>query len=77
MLVEEAKALRERGGDLYISGLNLDDRAFLKRGGYLQEIGRKNIFYNKKRALPVIVSRLNLEQCAICQRRIFEECPEF
>jgi sulfate permease, SulP family len=77
MLVEEAKALRERGGDLYISGLNLDDRAFLKRGGYLQEIGRKNIFYNKKRALPVIVSRLNVEQCAICQRRIFEECPEF
>ena len=77
MLVEEAKALRERGGDLYISGLNLDDRAFLKRGGYLQEIGRKNIFYNKKRALPAIVSRLNLEQCAICQRRIFEECPEF
>ena len=77
MLIEEAKALRDRGGNLYISGLNLDDRAFLKRGGFLQEIGRKNIFYNKKRALPVIINNLNLEQCAICQRRIFNECPEF
>lgn len=77
MLVEEAEALRERGGNLYISGLNLDDRAFLKRGGYLQKIGRKNIFYNKKRALPVIIEHLNLEQCAICQRRIFDECPDF
>ncbi|MBT3907438.1 MAG: SulP family inorganic anion transporter [Rhodospirillales bacterium] len=77
MLVEVAEVLRERGGGLYISGLGLEDRAFLKRGGYLQEIGRKNVFYNKKRALPAIIDRLNLEQCAICQRRIFLECPEF
>jgi SulP family sulfate permease len=74
MLAEEAATLHERGGGLYISGLRLEDKMFLKRGGYLDIIGRKNIFLSKKTAIPAIFKRLNPDRCETCVRRIFAEC---
>ncbi|MBC8337340.1 MAG: SulP family inorganic anion transporter [Rhodospirillales bacterium] len=74
MLAEEAATLKERGGGLYISGLRLEDKMFLKRGGYLDIIGRENIFLSKKVALPTILKRLDQDRCETCVRRIFAEC---
>ena len=74
MLAEEAATLKEKGGALYLSGLRLEDKMFLKRGGYLDIIGRNNIFLSKKVAIPVIFKRLNPERCKTCVRRIFAEC---
>ncbi|NQV85017.1 MAG: SulP family inorganic anion transporter [Rhodospirillales bacterium] len=74
MLSEEAATLNEKGGALYISGLRLEDKMFLKRGGYLDIIGRDNIFMSKKTALPAILKRLDLNRCETCVRRIFSEC---
>lgn len=74
MLAEESAALKDRGGALYLSGLRLEDKMFLKRGGYLDVIGRKNIFLSKKVAIPEIYQRLDPERCKTCVRRIFAEC---
>lgn len=73
-LAQEAKKWRERGGGLYLCGLALDDKAFLKRGGYMQAIGRGNLFTSKKTAIPAIMARMNAEQCQFCSRKVFEEC---
>ena len=74
LLAEEADNWRRRGGGLYISGLRIENRMFLKRGGYLDRIGRENVFLSKKHAIPAIMRRLNAEKCASCRLRIFEEC---
>lgn len=74
MLAEEAATLSERGGALYLSGLRLEDKMFLKRGGYLDIIGRHNVFLSKKAAIPAIYKRLDPDRCATCVRRIFTEC---
>lgn len=49
---------------------------FLKRGGYLDMIGRENIFLSKKHAIPAIKNRLDKDRCAACQIRIFGECQD-
>ena len=74
MLAEEAATLKERGGALYLSGLRLEDKMFLKRGGYLDIIGRNNVFLSKKMAIPAIYKRLDKNRCKTCVRRIFAEC---
>ena len=76
LLVEEAANWRERGGALYISGLRIENRMFLKRGGYLDMIGRENVFLSKKHAIPAIKRRLDAERCEACTLRIFAECRE-
>jgi SulP family sulfate permease len=76
LLAEEAVSWRQRGGGLYISGLRIEDRMFLKRGGYLDMIGRENIFLSKKDAIPAIKKRLDKGRCEGCRLRIFGECQD-
>ena len=75
LLVEEVEKWREWGGALYICGLRIEDKMFLKRGGYLDIIGRENIFLSKKQAIPVILKRLDTNRCETCSKRIYVECP--
>ncbi len=74
VLAEEAKKWRERGGGLYVSGLRIQDKMFLKRGGFLDVIGRRNVFLSKSDAIQAIFRRLDQDICASCTRRIFNEC---
>ena len=74
MLAQEAEKWRERGGGLYICGLKIADKAFLKRGGYLDIIGRENVFHSKKHAIPIILQRLDPERCLACSHNVFTEC---
>jgi SulP family sulfate permease len=76
MLAEESATLKDRGGALYMSGLRLEDKIFLKRGGYLDIIGKENIFLSKKVAIPAIYQRLDPDRCKTCVRRIFAECGD-
>ena len=76
LLVEEADNWRRRGGGLYISGLRIENRMFLKRGGYLDRFGRENVFLSKKYAIPAIKRRLDTQRCESCSLRIFTECNE-
>jgi sulfate permease, SulP family len=76
MLTQEARRRRTLGGGLYFYRLKDAPRSFLERGGYLDEIGRENLFPVKTRAVGEIYRRLDTEICRRCRVRIFRECRE-
>jgi SulP family sulfate permease len=74
MLVQEARRRSRMGGGLYFYRLKDAPRAYLERGGFLDEIGRDRIFPVKSRPVPEIYRRLDPEICRRCQVKIFREC---
>ena len=74
MLANEAKRRRRLGGGLYLYRVNNDVMVLLTRGGYLNDIGKDNIFPVKSRAVGFIYPKLDSEICRNCERRIFREC---
>jgi SulP family sulfate permease len=74
MLAQEARRRRAMGGDLYLYRAKDEVRIVLDRGGYLDEIGERNLFPVRTRALGVIYPRLDTEICRKCKIRIFREC---
>lgn len=73
-LIEEARRRRKLGGDLYLCGLKHQVRTFLERGGFLEELGRENVFDSKYDALARIFEHLDRDTCGSCQNRVFMEC---
>ncbi len=77
MLVHRAERLRRAGGDLFLSNVNPVVLEVLESGGYVDVLGKENIFTSKSEALAAIVKKkLSHEICASCTARIFHECPE-
>ncbi|BCO30688.1 sulfate transporter [Thiohalobacter sp. COW1] len=74
LLAQEARQRREAGGGLYLIRLKPEVRSVLERGGYLDEIGKENIFPGKTVAINTVVDRLDPDVCRNCSRRIFREC---
>ena len=73
-LAQEAKARRAKGGNLYLLRVKEGVCQPLGKGGYLDVIGRENIFDTKTEAIEKIFHRLDPEVCRRCTRRIFQEC---
>ncbi|HZI83343.1 MAG TPA: SulP family inorganic anion transporter [Casimicrobiaceae bacterium] len=74
LLVRESQRQREHGGVLYVANLKQAARALLERGGFLERIGRENVFATKSAAIAAIYPRLDVEICRACRARIFNEC---
>lgn len=74
MLVQEARRRRNLGGALYLCGVKEQVCDWLRRGGYVAEIGADNVFDSKSQAIAAIYGRLNADTCARCDKRIFAEC---
>jgi SulP family sulfate permease len=74
MLAREARRRRKMGGALYFYRLKDAPRALLVKGGYMEDIGRENIFPVKTRAIAAIYPKLDSEICRHCRSRIFHEC---
>jgi SulP family sulfate permease len=74
MLAQEAKRRRRLGGGLYLYRVNDDVMRLLTRGGYLDDIGKDNIFPARSRAVGFIYPKLDVETCRVCPRQIFREC---
>jgi SulP family sulfate permease len=74
MLAGEAKRRRRLGGGLYLYRVNEEVMKLLTRGGYLDDIGKDNIFAMRARAVGFIYPRLDVEICRTCPRQIFREC---
>lgn len=74
LLLREAQAQRDRGGALYLCSLKPAVTAMLERGGFLDRLGRDNIFANKSAAVHAIYARLDSAICRSCPARIFVEC---
>ena len=77
LLVREAQAQQDRGGALYLCSLKPAVMTMLERGGYLDRLGRGNVFTTKNEALQAIYSRLDSAICRSCPARIFVECQMF
>ncbi|MDV3239320.1 MAG: SulP family inorganic anion transporter [Gammaproteobacteria bacterium] len=74
LLAQEARQRRQSGGGLYLIRPKPAVLSVLERGGYLDEIGRENVFTGKTIAIRSIVDRLDPEACRRCDKRIFREC---
>ena len=74
MLALEARRRRRLGGALYFYRVNEEILRLLERGGYLDDIGKENIFPMRARAVGFIYPKLNDEICRTCERQIFREC---
>lgn len=74
MLVSQAQKWKEMGGQFYLSSIRIGARDFLKKGGYVEEIGSDNIFETKDQAIKEIYDRLDRSICDGCTVKIFKEC---
>jgi sulfate permease, SulP family len=74
LLAAEAELRREAGGALYFYSLRQPVEDLLRRGGYMDDIGRENVFRGKHEAFAGVFDRLDRSICATCRARIFLEC---
>ena len=75
LIESEAKHRAKIGGKLFIYGAKEAVCEQFRRGGYIDAIGRENIFSSKTEALSVIYNQqLDKNICATCDKRIFNEC---
>ena len=74
LLVREAKRRRAIGGGLYFYFMKDAVREILERGGYLDAIGRENIFSPRDDVIAAIYARLDPEICRRSAARIFPLC---
>lgn len=74
LLIEEAAERRLMGGELFLCRFKESASPVLERGGYLDKIGRDNIYDSKHEAIHAIFDRLDRDICRSCTKRIFREC---
>ncbi|MBK9606231.1 MAG: SulP family inorganic anion transporter [Betaproteobacteria bacterium] len=74
MLAREARRRTKLGGGLYLHFVKDAVRDFLRRGGYLRDIGEKNLFWPTDDVIDAIYPKLDTEICRGCQARIFRQC---
>ena len=73
LLAAEARQRRDSGGQLYFYSLRRPVEELFERG-YIEAIGRENIFRGKREAIGGVFTRLDQSICRRCRARIFEEC---
>ncbi len=75
LLAGEARRRRKLGGGLYLYEVKDAVWEILDKGGYIDAIGRENVFHAKETALNIIVdARLDHDLCRHCDKQIFREC---
>ena len=74
LLANEAAQRAKVNGQLYFYSLRQPVYQMLERGGYLDVIGRENLFESKDEGISKIFKRLDHSICAQCTGRIFLEC---
>lgn len=76
VLAQEARRRRRMGGGLYFYRLAPALEAFLKRGGYLRDIGEGAFFPIRSNVTGALYWTLDPDICRSCQVRIFHECHQ-
>ncbi|GMT49751.1 MAG: sulfate transporter [bacterium] len=74
LLSNLAQRLRKDGGDLYLCKVKPGVHNQLVRGGFIDEIGKGNIFQTKSDAIKSIYDKLDQKICDHCDKKIFNEC---
>jgi len=76
LLAHEAARRRSMGGRLYFYSLRQPVHDTLERGGFIEEIGRENLFAGRHQAISGVFARLDRSVCERCTARIFLECRD-
>jgi SulP family sulfate permease len=76
LLAQESRRRKQLGGDLYFHRLQPSVVAVLERAGYLDEIGRGNLYSIGQNVIEAIYPRLDPEVCRRCTTRIFKQCHQ-
>jgi SulP family sulfate permease len=76
MLAREARRRRRMGGGLYFHRLKDSVFLMLKSGGFVDDIGKANMFPMGPQVIPKLYPRLDSEICRRCKTRIFDECQD-
>lgn len=74
LITHEAQRRRRMGGGLYLYRMKDSARNFMMRGGYLDIIGRQNVFEVRDLPMDVIYPKLDVDTCRNCQVRVFNQC---
>jgi SulP family sulfate permease len=74
LLAHEAERRRKSGGQLYFYSMRQPVQDMLERGGFMEHIGRENIFVRRYDAISGVFARLDRSICSTCRARIFNEC---
>jgi len=74
LLIREAQRRRALGGDLFLCGVKEGVCEILKKGEYISQFGRNNVFATKADALKAIYQQLDAERCKRCNVKAFSEC---
>ena len=73
-IMHEVLKWQERGGGIYFAGMKNISQDVLKKGGFLDRIGRDSFFIDKNTAIASIYKKLDKDICASCDVRVFDEC---
>lgn len=72
MFLTLKKTLQKRGGDLYLSNLKQEARAYLVNSPYWARLGSsKNVFNFSEEAVQTLFNRIDHEQCPSCGKLSF------
>ena len=74
LLSQESQRRKRDGGNLYFHRLAEPVVAVLDKAGYLQQMGRENLFSIGQDVIAAIYPRLDSEVCRRCPTRIFRQC---
>ncbi len=75
LLAQEARRRRAQRGGLYLCELQPEAYAVLKRGGYLDTIGKEHFFATQHEAISKIVPEADEMFCRYCKHHVFKQCP--
>lgn len=73
LLEKEAKIRQQMGGQLYLYQIKPGACDTLKKG-YLDQIGRENVYWSKSSAISDIFQKVDKDICKRCTKRVFNEC---
>lgn len=77
MLEHEADRLKAEGGGLYFAEIKAKVCEFIRKGEFMDHIGREYFFEEKKDAIHKITTiALDHAICQTCTKRVFNECDE-
>jgi SulP family sulfate permease len=74
VLAQEARRRRRLGGGLYFYRLNQEAQQFLRKGGYVRDIGEGAFFPVMSDVTRALYWTLDPDVCRSCTKRIFKEC---
>jgi len=74
LIERQVQKWQTAGRGFYFCTLSQPVKDYLDNGGFVEHIGKENMFETKLIALQTIYSSLDKSICETCSTRVFNEC---